>query len=176
MDIKFVGRSLSSTQAIEEYVERKLEKITKFFNREVTAEVTLKEEGEKKTVQFQIFIGKNVYRTIAENEDLYAAIDKGVDVLERQIVKAKSLKERKRVEKVAVVEDLEDYSDEFEVEDEIIKYQTYEVRPMDPEDAKIALKSHRTNNFLTFININTNKVNVIFKLKDGKNFGLVVPE
>ena len=47
---------------------------------------------------------------------------------------------------------------------------------MYPEDAKLVLSEHRTNNFLTFININTGKVNVIFKLKDKKNYGLVVPE
>ena len=38
------------------------------------------------------------------------------------------------------------------------------------------LSEHKTNNFFTFININTGKVNVVFKLKDGKNYGLVVPE
>jgi hypothetical protein len=30
--------------------------------------------------------------------------------------------------------------------------------------------------FLTFVNADTNKVNVIFKLKDGVNFGIVEPE
>ena len=33
------------------------------------------------------------------------------------------------------------------------------------------------NNFFDFfINIDTGKVNVIFRLKDGKNYGLVEPE
>ena len=32
------------------------------------------------------------------------------------------------------------------------------------------------NNFFTFINIDTGKVNVIFKLKDSNNYGLVEPE
>ena len=31
-------------------------------------------------------------------------------------------------------------------------------------------------NFYTFINIDSNKVNVIFKLKDSKNYGIVEPE
>ena len=59
---------------------------------------------------------------------------------------------------------------------EIIKYQTYEVRPMDRENAKILLASQKKQLFLTFIDIETNKVNVIFKLNDGKNFGIVEPE
>ena len=32
------------------------------------------------------------------------------------------------------------------------------------------------NKFLPFIDIDTNKVKVIYKLKDGKNFGLLEPE
>ena len=33
-----------------------------------------------------------------------------------------------------------------------------------------------THNFITFINVETGKVNVIHKLKDGKNYGLIEPE
>jgi hypothetical protein len=32
------------------------------------------------------------------------------------------------------------------------------------------------NQFLAFANVETGKVNVIYRLKDGKNFGLVEPE
>ena len=46
---------------------------------------------------------------------------------------------------------------------------------MAPEDAKLKLQENRDLIF-TFINIETNKVNVIFRLKDGKNYGLVEPE
>ena len=45
-----------------------------------------------------------------------------------------------------------------------------------PEDAKLELQARPTHNFLAFINVETNKVNVIYKLKDGKNYGLVEPE
>ena len=47
---------------------------------------------------------------------------------------------------------------------------------MAPEDAKLELKDKPRNNFLAFINIDTQKVNIIYRLKDGKNFGLVEPE
>ena len=45
---------------------------------------------------------------------------------------------------------------------------------MAPEDAKLILKDKPRNNFLPFINIDTGKVNVLYK-KDG-NYGLVEPE
>ena len=45
-----------------------------------------------------------------------------------------------------------------------------------PEDAVLELQSKPTHNFLAFINVETGKVNVVHKLKDGKNYGLVEPE
>ena len=45
-----------------------------------------------------------------------------------------------------------------------------------PEDAVLKLQGKPTHNFLAFINVETGKVNVVHKLKDGKNFGLVEPE
>ena len=59
---------------------------------------------------------------------------------------------------------------------EIIKTLYYEIKPMAPEDAKLELQSKPQNKFLAFINIDTEKVNVIYRLKDNKNFGLVEPE
>ena len=50
------------------------------------------------------------------------------------------------------------------------------IKPLTPEDAKLELKGKPRNSFLVFINIETGKVNVIYKLKDGKNYGLVEPE
>ena len=50
------------------------------------------------------------------------------------------------------------------------------IKPITPEDAVLELKAHPTHNFLAFINVETGKVNVIHKLKDGKNYGLVEPE
>ena len=62
------------------------------------------------------------------------------------------------------------------VEDEIIKISYYEIKPLTPEDAKLKLQEKPSHVFLAFINVETNKVNVIYKLKDGKNYGLVEPE
>ena len=63
-----------------------------------------------------------------------------------------------------------------EIEGEVIKTTYYEIKPMSIEDAKLALEERKTSQFLAFIDIDTNKVNVIYRLKDGKNFGLSEPE
>ena len=62
------------------------------------------------------------------------------------------------------------------VEGEIIKTIYYDIKPLSPEDAKLKLEERPQDKFLTFINIETGKVNVIYRLKDNSNFGLVEPE
>ena len=66
--------------------------------------------------------------------------------------------------------------DEDDIEGEIIKTIYYSIKPLTPEDAKLILEGDAKNKFLPFINVDTNKVNVIYKLKDGKNFGMLEPE
>ena len=47
---------------------------------------------------------------------------------------------------------------------------------MSVEDAILVLQEKPQNIFYTFVNVETNKVNVVFKLKDSKNYGIVEPE
>ena len=61
------------------------------------------------------------------------------------------------------------------IENEVIKTIYYDVRPISVEDAQIKLSEKTAYNFLVFINVDTGKVNVIYKLKDSKNFGLIEP-
>ena len=79
-------------------------------------------------------------------------------------------------ESIRLKETLTFNEEDHQIEDEILKTLYYEIKPMDPEDAKLLLKEKPRNNFLAFININTQKVNVLYRLKDVKNFGLVEPE
>ena len=62
------------------------------------------------------------------------------------------------------------------VEKEVIKTLYYDIKPISVDDAKLKLEEKVGNIFLTFINVDTGKVNVLFKLKDSENYGIVEPE
>ena len=62
------------------------------------------------------------------------------------------------------------------LENEIIKTLYYDIKPMTPEDAMLKLQERVENRFLAFVNIETSKVNVIYRLKDNSNYGLIEPE
>ena len=107
---------------------------------------------------------------------MYASIDKDIDILEGQIRKAKTKKEKQNKDDSIKQKNIENLgSDSKGIENEIIKTIFFDIKPMLPEDAKLKLQEKPDNQFLAFVNLETSKVNVIYKLKDGKNYGLVEP-
>ena len=173
MKIKITGKELKITEAINDYVEKKLDRIDKYFD-EAEAEVTLKTEKAEQIAEIFVSANGEKYRAVTEDKDMYASIDKDIDILEGQIRKAKTKKERMLKDSTLKVLEVEEK--EAEIKNEIIKTSYYEIKPMLPEDAVLKLQEKPTHNFLAFINVETGKVNVVHKLKDGKNYGLVEPE
>ena len=174
MKIKITGKELKITEAINDYVEKKLERIDKYFEN-AEADVTLRTEKNEQIAEISVIANGENYRAVTEDKDLYASIDKDIDILEGQIRKTKTKKEKMLKDStLKVMEVIEEKKNE--VVDEIIKTSYYEIKPLTPEDAKLKLQEKPSHNFLVFINVETGKVNVIHKLKDGKNYGLVEPE
>ena len=174
MKIKITGKELKITDAINDYVERKMERIDKYFE-DAEAEVTLRTERNEQIAEIYVTANGEKYRAVTEDKDMYASIDKDMDILEGQIRKSKTKKEKMLREGSLKTMEVEDKK-HSEVVNEIIKTSYYEIKPMLPEDAVLKLQEKPTHNFLVFINLETGKVNVVHKLKDGKNYGLVEPE
>lgn len=174
MEIKVLGKEIKVTEAINDYVERKLERIEKYFDSS-SAEVTIRAEKNEQIAEIVVSANGENYRAEAEEKDLYASIDKVIDILEGQIRKSKTKKE-KMMRDGCIKEMNQTPSTKNEITNEILKYGYYEIKPLAAEDAMLKLQERPTHNFLPFINIETNKVCVIYKLKDGKNYGIVEPE
>ena len=170
MQIKITGKELKVTEAINDYVERKMDRIAKYFDN-AEADVTIRVE---KNVQIKVSANGEMFRAVTEDKDLYASIDKDIDILEGQIRKSKTKKDK--MMKEASLKSLDVEGPVHEVTDEILKTEYYDIKPMTPEDAKLKLQERPTQMFLAFVNVETSKVNVIHKLKDGKNYGLIEPE
>ncbi len=176
MNIKITGKDLKATEAIKEYVEKKCERLQKYTEEELEVKATIKTEGKEQVAELSANINGNVYRAVTEKKDLYASIDKDIDIIEGQIRKTKAKKEKQMTSGSIKEQEFISFNQEnHQVEKEVLKTTFYEVRPMSVEDAKMKLQDSN-NMFLTFVNADTEEVNVIFRLKDGINFGLVEPE
>ena len=176
INLTITDKELKATDAIKDYAQKKLERLEKYFSNEAI-NVNVKTRNEKNYQIAEIYVGVNGmnYKAVTEDKDLYASIDKDIDILEGQIRKTKTKKEK--MQKDNSIKQMTFSGDEvFEIEDEVIKTLHYDIKPMSIEDAKIKLKEKTGNLFLTFINVDTQKVNVLYRLPDGKNFGIVEPE
>ena len=178
MKITITGKDLQATEAIKDYVEKKVSRIEKYFASDLETmevNVTIKVEKNAQIAEMYVAVKGENFKAVTENKDLYASIDKDIDILEGQIRKNKTKKEK--MQKDSSIKQISiDGSEVNSVEGEIVKTMYYSVKPMSPEDAILKLQEKSTSSFLTFINVENGKVNVIFKLKDGKNFGIVEPE
>lgn len=173
MEIKITGKELKITDGINDYVEKKMGRIDKYFE-SAEAEVIVKVEKNIQIAEIKVMANGETFRAVTENKDLYASIDKDIDILEGQIRKAKTKKEK--MQKDSSLKELHTTTVVHEIENEILKTEYYELKPMTPGDAKLKLQEKPTQVFFTFVNQETGKVNVIHKLKDGKNYGLIEPE
>ena len=174
MKIKIIGKELKITEALNDYVEKKLDRIDKYFEN-AEADVTLRTEKNDQIAEICVIANGEKYRAVTEDKDLYASIDKDIEILEGQIRKSKTKRDKQNmVETIRM--NSQNSNESVSDEGEIIKTIYYSIKPLTAEDAKLILESDPKNKFLPFINVETNNVNVIYKLKDGKNFGILEPE
>ena len=164
MNIKITGRELKATEAIKNYIDTKAERLQKYFDTEdIDLFVTIKKEGEDQVAEMQVSVNGESFRAVTASQDLYASIDKDIDILEGQIRKMKTKKDKQNMTESIRLKET-NREEEHEIEDEIVKTMYYSIKPMGAEDAKLLLSDQPQNRFLTFVNIETGKVNVIYKL------------
>ena len=177
MNIKITGKELKATDSIKNYIEKKCERLVKYFGEDFDVQATIKTEGKDQVAEMHVNTTNGVFRAVTGSKDLYASIDKNIDIVEGQIRKMKTKKDKQNMtESIRLKETNMSFEKEEEIENEIVKTLFYDVKPVSPEDAKLILQEEPQNKFLAFENVETGKVNVMYKLKDGKNFGLVEPE
>ena len=169
------GDKLEVTDAINNYVESKLDRLNKYFKEDdILANVLLRVRGNSQIIEVTIPTDKLILRSEEESKDLYAAIDLVTDKLERQIRKNKTRLNRQNTDnKLKEFNfDYEIAADEESNEDEIIvKRKNIEMKPMDEEEAilEMNLLGHE---FFVYKDMHTDKICVLYKRKDG-NYGLI---
>lgn len=169
------GRNIDVTEALKSKVVKKLSKLDKFFKPETEVHVTLSVQKNLQTVEVTIYSGGMVIRAEESSVDMYASIDKVVDVLERQIRRNKTRLEKKLREGAFIKENFEIAENiEEESEFKVVRSKKFDVKPMTVDEAilQMNLLGHE---FFVFRNAETKEVNVVYRRKDG-NYGLIEPE
>jgi len=163
------GNKIDVTEAINDYLESKLSKVEKYFDDDVEAKAIISAKGREQKVEVTIWSGKYNVRAEETNEDLYAAVDLVVDKLERQLKRYKDKFNNKKVAKEEFIPEIEDYFEEEE--QDVVRRKEVFLKPIDEEEAitQMELLGHT---FFVFKNVETNKINVVYKRKDG-GYGII---
>jgi ribosomal subunit interface protein len=174
------GENIEVTEAIRDYVEKKVGKLERYFieTPDANVHVNLKVNPDKKSkVEITIPIPQLVLRAEEVNGDMYAAIDLIVDKLERQIRKHKTKVNRKFREKGNVEQlfatGVNGASEQQEEEEElkIVRTKRFDLKPMDSEEAVLQMNM-LGHNFFIYTDAETNGTNIVYRRKDGK-YGLI---
>lgn len=190
MNLSIRGQQIEVTDALKDYVDKKLSKLEKYFDEPLTSDgnVTLSVNVNRgfHTVEVTIPMKGLVLRAEDESTDMYASIDAVVEKLERQIRKHKTKINRKFrqednlktffVENVPAspspVTDEELDSEYYDLE--VVRTKKFFLKPMDVEEAILQMNMVG-HNFFVFSNIENNEVSVVYKRNDGK-YGLIEQE
>jgi putative sigma-54 modulation protein len=95
MNLTISGHHLELTPAIREYVQTKLERITRHFDHVIDVAVILAveklpEKEKRQKAEINLRLPGNTIHCESIAEDLYAAIDTLIDKLDRQVLKYKA--------------------------------------------------------------------------------------
>ena len=175
MKINIIGRKITVTDKIREYAEKKLGKMDKFFKDEPEARIVIGTIKDNEYVEASIYASGMIYRAEVIDVDVITAMDKIVDVIERQIRKNKTRLEKK-IKREAVNDNIllsgEDYTEGEDVSEfKIVKKKRFAVKPMTSEEAVLQMNL-LGHNFFVFKNAETEQMNVVYKRKDG-NYAII---
>ncbi|MCH5184842.1 MAG: ribosome-associated translation inhibitor RaiA [Oscillospiraceae bacterium] len=173
MKFEIIGRKTEVSDKAKDYVTKKLSKLDKFFKEEPNARIVIGKIKEKDYIETTIYAVGMIYRAEVKDE-IFAAIDKTVDIIERQIRKNKTRLEKK-IKHGSVLDNIlisgENEVIEEEKEFKIVKTKTFRVKPMNVEEAVLQMNL-LNHNFYVFKNADTNNMNVVYKRTDG-NYAVI---
>jgi putative sigma-54 modulation protein len=182
MDFQVFGKNIEITSQIQDYVQKKTERLTRYLPQIDEAKVEIveaktKSPDDRYTVQITVHSKGNLLRAEEKAANVNQAIDNVIDRLARQISTFKG-KFSKRGKGLSVgekiVEAEENAANNREVIPEIVRVKRFFVKSLSVEEAaeQMELLGH---DFFLFLNSDSGVINVLYRRKDG-NYGLIEPE
>lgn len=173
MNIIIRGKHIELTDALKEYVMKRVGKLEKYSDEFMDVQVTLLVERDRHRVEVTAPIHGMILRGEEETEDMYSSIDMVIEKLERQIDKYRTRINRRMRTKI-----LKDHDPKHEAEDEpreeIVRHKKFPAKPMSVEEAimQMNLIGH---NFFVFTNAESQEMNVVY-IRNNGDYGLLQPQ
>jgi putative sigma-54 modulation protein len=176
-------RNIRLTERIEDYVNKKAGNLDHYLPaiEEVHVEFShhkaAREATDRNVAQITAHGKGFVLRTEERADEALAAFDFAMDNMQRQIERYKGKHYHGRGDGRSASEVVEDVIDDEtgELSPLIARRKRFVLYPMNEDEAMLQMRNLGHDNFFVFYNANTNKINVLYRRRNG-SYGLIEPE
>ncbi len=171
MIVRFSLKNAHVPENIVETMERRIhQRMDAYFKEEAEGAtvISVRITEQKSTYKVELtmpYMGHTLRTENQEREISLPALDKGIDVLERQMKKLRTRLGRDLRKKPPVLESAEE-APETEEDEQVVRVKHYAAKPMSVEDAilEMNLLGH---SFYMFNNIESGKAATVYRRRDG---------
>ncbi len=173
MNISITARKTTVKDSFRDKIEKKLQKLDRFFDDEANAVVVVTNERGRDTVEVTITSNGMIFRSEKTTLDRSDSLEAVCDILFKQIVKNKSKLINRVREKAFDNIDAADLPTEPENEFNIVKHKKFPVHAMTVDEAILQMNM-LGHQFFVFENGETGKINIVYSRHDN-SYGLIEP-
>ncbi len=171
MIISVTSRNTDGEVWQREYVEEKLQKLTKYVDNPAEAHVVLSVEKFRNVVEINLMADGLNINAKEEDKDMHLAIDNTIVKIERQL---KKHKEKIRGYKNNSLREPEGSGSEFTTDDleegagaKVVEIRKLVLKPMSLDDVLLEIETTK-NRFIVYRDATTENINVVYRREDGK--------
>lgn len=177
MNIQYAFKNIDASEHLKEHCRSRFEKLAKYLGGADNVELQVNMSVDKFRHVVEVVLNGDFLHISAmeQSDDMYASVDMVLDKLEAQLARMREkLKQRaKRSGARAVEVSVMSASDEGWTR-AIVDSDRVEAKPMSVDEAASRLEAAKTDDFLVFINAETDRPNVLYRMKNG-DYGLIDP-
>ena len=170
MKIIVTGKNINVSDKIQTAIEKKFEKLGKYFADDIKDNVVIHPEKAKVKMEATIATKGAIFRAEDVSQDIFDCIDIVADKLSSQMSKYKGKMLRKNKSNESVRFEMIPETAEPE-EGKVVKTKRFELTPMTVDEAILQMELLQ-HNFFVFLNVETDSVSVVYKRQD-KDYGVL---
>ena len=171
MKLDVVTKNYSPSNRLIEVLQKKLDKLDKYFPDEPSARVVMKAEKKDEVLEISINYKGTLLRAEVKDEHIYDCIDIALPKLEKQLIKHRGKFNDKIKETVAPYEFVKE--EEIDAVPEIVKTKEFDVKAEDLKEAVAGLELV-DHDFYLFLNVATGHIEAVYRRSEGK-IGHLIP-
>jgi len=171
MKVVITSKNFSASGHLKEIIEKKFEKLGKYFSNDIVANVIISMERGKQKIEATINARGMIFRAEEGSTDVYDGVDRVIEKLSTQMSRFKTkLQKKHKDNKEVLFADIPEY-DEAPDEIRVVKTKKFDLVPMTTEEAILQMELLQ-HNFFVFLNMENGGVNVVYK-RNNNDYGLL---